>query len=346
MLQRLADRFSPPKVWLDRDGGTHQTPGFGRALIVIPRAACVFRHFDLTDIPAAERDDAIRQRLEQATPFERYGVWLVRRQARVMAWIWDRASEPAATAGRTVPEPLMQRPAASEGLRLVAAGEGVEGQYWADAEHLRESHWWPQAPSVSEWTRFERACGLRASGAVAESLEPGWLERPWARHRLASGGKADRGMRWAGALLVLVLVVEFTAQGVEAWGWHARQNELATRIERLESEAESVLAARERARDARQRATQLLQHLDAPSQLALLASVVEAVEQRRRQLEAWRYVGDNRRGQLELDVSGVGDSGDLVTRLETLPVLRSVGVQSTARQGRLQLQMEVTRHGG
>ena len=334
-------RLSPPKIWLGRNGEQRRTPGIGRAVAVMPRALLTYRLFDLSDIPANERDAALAQRLEQATPFERHGTWLVRRSSHTMAWLWDRDDEPGWAGGRVIPEPLLQAPGSGDAVRLLAQREGYEGQCWDDNGVLTASRWWPEAPTTRDWQRFERAAGRQASSEAPAPQSPEWLARPWASNHSLTSGASSRGLRWAALLLAMGLTVELTAGGVEAWRWQQRQAELAERIDSLETRAETVLSARRRAREARSQAQTLQQQLRAVRQLPLMADVLEVVEDRSsRNIAAWNYS----QGSLQLHVTGVGDAGSVVSRLEDLPRLRSVGVEST-RDRQLRLRMEVMPHG-
>lgn len=273
---RLAAVFSPTRRLLGAEQAALRAGGLlGGLEWVVPRADCRYRRTDFSHLPARQREPAARlasRRMEARPGARSHIAWT---GGIAHAWTWPDAGERlgAGDAG-WIPESLLRRPPAEDGLRLLQQVRGYEGQCWRDGI-LAASQWWPEVPGADAWRRFVRACGLPpgAGDPVPEPVGVGWSE-PWgdrSRRMPASPALLERWAWMAGiGLLCFGLGWQLAGQAY----WRAAQSRLGSRIDALRAQASPLLAARERA-DAARDALLDLQALDAGSDdYRLMAAVV------------------------------------------------------------------------
>lgn len=283
---------------------------------------------------------ALRIQLRQWSPFAEFGEYVVWRGSRALVWIWDAARSQAlmAEAGvkttRVLPESVLHPPLV-EGLRSVRCLDGVEGQHWREGV-LWDSHWWPEAPELLCWQRFQRSCG-GVAGALPKIEEPEWLPAPWGRRQQAL--MLDSGYQRAGLLAVLAVLgfLVFWQIGV-LWKWQRANQELQVRLAASRDAAEPVLKLREQALADREVAERLARLNAYPGQLELMMRIGDAlagVKPNPRFLE-WRY----NPGTLEVVVEDAGaEPRQYVTALQNLPLVADVTAQPERESGRWRLQV-------
>ncbi len=299
----------PPRLCLETaDGVELPPPGRGRRLWVVSRGRCRFLHLPL--LPGADRTrqlDAIGLEIRRLSPFAETGSYLHLAAGFAAVWLWDQQATRAAggAAGidvgrlKILPEPAL-RPPAPDGVRLVEALDGVEGQYWRDGT-LACSRWWPAMPEPGAWILFQRGAAVPPERLVAQVPLPQrlpWLDRPWTR-AAAGFGLARLDLRLAAAVLGLAVLAGYGYQGAQylrlARAGAALQREVAARSAAIEP----ILAARSRALDSLA-ALRALHALDRfPGQLALMARVAEILPPGKSRLNDWAYD----KGQLELSIA-------------------------------------------
>lgn len=234
-------------------------PAAASRTLVLSRALYRVRRLPLEGIERAERLAALRLQAKAWQPFdqcEHAAHW-----EGDAAWLyaWDPRSLPARSAQlppwQVLPECWLRPAPDTDGLRLVAALDGVEAEHWRGGQCVAR-RWWPAAVAsqTEDWTQWLAAQGLAATppAAQAESLPP--LPRP--RHaalplheaRRAQGGGSAAG--W-----VAVLLCGLTG----AVGMSALQAHAALRSAQAEAQAAEPAQRRvqERVREARALAAQV-----------------------------------------------------------------------------------------
>jgi hypothetical protein len=293
---------------------------------VIARALCHYRSFDLANVPAHKRGEALAMQLGQWSPFAEAAHCVVWRGSRAQAWVWDRAAQQEAMreAGvkqaSVLPESLLRPRPAQDGARLLACLEGVEGQFWRNGA-LELSRWWPQAPALKEWQYFLRACGLPLSDPPTPLELP--LGKPWGRPQAAP----QSAQRWeplavtaTAALLIAIAAWQLAA----IWQWQQGLAEVRARATQFENSVAPVLQARTAALADRQ-AIEKLQALNAdPAPLELFLRVAEKLPPGV-ELEHWSY----QTGELKFTVVAQRHDAKLyVETFQALPQFREVKAET------------------
>lgn len=179
------------------------------------RALCRFNRFDLSRLPAAKRKAALALQLPQWSPFTDSAYAIIWQQGFASVWCWDNSRIDAEIlkhgrqpkAEQKIPETLLRAPH-QEGLRLTRCLEGVEGQYWQDAQ-LVASRWWPQSPKAEDWLSFQRDCGVPAEQQQAAIVlrDLPLLVQPWSKISNLAGSTGELPLAELasyGALLLLL----------------------------------------------------------------------------------------------------------------------------------------------
>lgn len=257
---------------------------------MVPRAQLRYRRFEFEALSARQRAAAARIAvMRDALPGALTRIAWVGSVAHVWSWLPPSDVGARERAG-WMPETLLRGRADTDGPRLLALIEGVEGQVWKGGG-LVASQWWPIAPAVDAWHRFLRSAGLSpgADARLPTVSEAGWSP-PWARVRGATAGPdLLEAVAWRVVLAGVAVVL--------GWQVTAREEErdahaaLVARAEALRLRATPILDARERADVARADVERLRALQRASSDYALMPAVSLPLGEGAR-LAGWQRQGD------------------------------------------------------
>jgi hypothetical protein len=263
------------------------TGRIGASQWVLSRTLCRFNRFDLTRLPAAKRKAALALQLPQWSPYSDSAYAIAWQNGFASVWCWDSARIDAEIQkhGKTpksqqkIPETLLRAPL-SAGLRLIKCLDGVEGQYWQDAQ-LIASRWWPQRPDEQAWLSFQRDCGIASEQQETTSvLQALPLQlRPWIKIATASGATDDLPLAEVAlyGVLTLVLGVATVVLGMQYYQIERAIAQRNSDLVAIKGKAGPVFAARESALSALTR----LKSIDAiepyPQPLVLMAALAETL---------------------------------------------------------------------
>jgi hypothetical protein len=177
------------------------------------------------DIPENKRNAVLRVQVRRWAPFPqvKYVAQWSANKASVYAWNDEEVKRTIAEAGLSerrcivYPETFIRAPQ-QNGVRLIAAIEGFEGQVWQQG-FLAFSRWWPKTPSQLEWDMFLRSAGLpldQYGGRVPDISPSEFLEGPWLKKdgHLGAAWSALDEPRYAAAAALLIAgpFIYFTAE--------------------------------------------------------------------------------------------------------------------------------------
>lgn len=247
---------------------------------------CHYRHFSLLDIPAAQRENSLRLKIQQWSPYNHTANYTVWQGGHAQVWIWDLQAqqEKMQSSGikkaTVIPEPLLYtRPLPlAEETRLIHCIEGFEGQIWSEGI-LKGSRWWQNEPTPQEWGMFQRAHAQSATADKPVPAEYALLERPWGRTR---GFKIQQDAVWIGVALLLSVI---TWQTVSVWKWHRATAHVNAQIETLQTQIGSILDLRNRAVADQMVIEKIMTLNPYPQQIKLLADVADLLAQMGKELK-------------------------------------------------------------
>jgi hypothetical protein len=188
---RFPNFRTPRRYWQRSDGVTPPDSGRGRREWILGRSLCHYSSFVLpAGLSQVKREAALRLKVLEWSPFQDPGMLVDWHADRAGVWVWDRQAidDAIRAAGETprrirvLPDSTIVEPA-TDGVRLVAGLEGLEGQVWRN-ETLIASRWWPSSPNGSEWLRFQRAASVHGEEIRAQPPAPVTPEVravPWVR---------------------------------------------------------------------------------------------------------------------------------------------------------------------
>ncbi|MBI1778291.1 MAG: hypothetical protein HYR63_23380 [Proteobacteria bacterium] len=306
--------------------------------MAISRALTPYKRLLLpAGVPNDKRIDALRLQALDWSPYARTDMLFDLSVDGAGVWIWDRDRAEALLAGagrdpiqvRLYPETALKRPL-TEGTRLAACLDGVEGQVWRDRS-LVASRWWPRMPDGAEWLRFQRSAGQASSAPVPLPEEPvqvDWLRRSWPRR--GAFGTAQRPSYNQLGIAAAVLMVAVTAFQV---GEIARLGTMVSQAKRhvatLATTAKPLETARSQALAANDRAKAIFGFASQPSQLALMARIAERLPTNDTLLSDWTAQDPDLRFTLINGTQPI-DSSFIVRAIEGIPGFTGVQVDPAA----------------
>lgn len=161
--------------------------------LVLSRAFCRFEFFKPpSSLSRTDQARAARLRGELAAPFPDSGVTLVRQNAGIGIWYWDRGRVSQILPGlsseksRAVPETVLRAP--GDGWRIVACLDGYEAQLWEEGA-LIASMWRREAFTDAHWAAFVLSTGETRMPAPDTpppmTFAPWRLDGPWRQDLVA-----------------------------------------------------------------------------------------------------------------------------------------------------------------
>lgn len=295
MLSQFARGFSASR-WLRSNSALRQlAEGRNGQEWVLARSFCSYSVLDGAAVPSRKRGGFATMAISRSTPFpdtQSHVEWV---GDRAMVWAWSR--EQALTVGgelqppprKIVPESLFRGQPQESGEELAVLDEGVEGRAWR-GRVLAASHWWPQAPGLSEWNEFRRGAGLAPAAAVPVPIEYPLAERPWAAARSIGMGEAvgrygdylAMAVVAIGAAVLMALLVGAAALKVSIW-------QVDRDIAEREQALEKIINARDAAQHGRANIDALLALRPPASQVELL-TLVSSLIRGNWQLVEWKML--------------------------------------------------------
>lgn len=254
--------------------GTSAPP---RGLTLISRGALRHRCFDLAGIAQVDRLGALQAQLAAWQPMPD-AMYLVAWQGEVaQAFAVDRQglADAGVKAAVWLPETLA-REAGEEGVRLVQALDGVEGQSWRGGV-LQVSRWWAERPELAEWQQFLRQAHW--SGAPAQQV-PAPESPPWIRPRRLPvlseqlGQSRQGSERWL-VIAMLLLMLGFGAMTARTlWDSYEARRRAQLELAEMREQVAPVLKSREAALLAADQGAALIAQLRSPQALEVMAELL------------------------------------------------------------------------
>lgn len=319
---------------------------------VLSRALYRFHVIDLSQVPARSRAQALQLGLIQWTPFARSAYYIAWQGEQAMVWAWDAERVAAAMAAQglnaqrvlVLPETVLRRPLARDGLLLQQCIDGCEGQLWRQGL-LAHSRWWPQAPSAEEWLMFQRDAALppaQQQTVVPTPLASGLAEVPWLDNAGAPGSTALGTERLLLALTSLLLFAATCWYGATWYKLHNQVEVLALQKAQLQAQATPIAQARGQALDDLAKVQSLRALAPYPEQLQLMAKVAQSLPADKSFLKEW----DFQWGQLKFTLSSAADiaATGLIARFQQDSPLREMKALPGRDQKNVTFQADVQRN--
>ena len=272
---------------------------------VLARALYRFKVFDLAQVPAKNRAQALRLELTQWTPFAVSAYYVGWIGETALVWGWDSAKVNAAITAQGLkpqrtqifPETVLQAPH-GDGLCLSRSDKGFDGQLWRKGQ-LERSRWWAQLPAADDWLMFQRDAGIAPTEQQGQAPSPRVVAlstRPWIVQSDSTSGKGFHIERSVVAAVAFLLAVPTFWYGFSLYKVHFVTSDLRTIQAQLKQAVEPVAAARVQSLDHLARWKSLHALAPYPEQLALMAKIAQALPPDRSYVKEW----DFKQGQLKV----------------------------------------------
>ena len=284
---------------------------FGTLQWVLARPLYRFQRFNLTQVPAKNRPQALQLELAQWTPFanSNYYIGWQGQQALVWGWDADKVEQSIAAQGlnlrrvKILPESVLQT-SAENGLCLIRCQEGFEGQFWCEG-YLERSRWWAQMPELDEWIMFQRDTGVASSEQQNRLPAPKnnlLNTQPWIAENSSAeshGIKLEKLIIYLSCFILWLPTFWF---GFELYKVQQSAGLLHDQLVQLKRETEPILNARTQAQDSLARINALRAISPYTEQLTLMAKIAEILPQGG-YIQHWDYQS----GLLKITLSSTHD---------------------------------------
>jgi hypothetical protein len=270
---------------------------FGSVQWVLSRPLYRFQTFELAQVPAKNRAQALQLELAQWTPFAQSAYYIAWQNSTALVWCWNSDKTQSAIHTQNLnpkrvsvlPETLL-RPSTAQGLCLQRCLEGFEGQLWQH-NALKRSRWWADVPDADEWLSFQRDAAVAPDQQQAQAPDP--IDPPLQRKAwIDASASADLGNQFERPAMALGLLTLLTPALWYSFNLYTLQQSTAQLLEQkaqLQKQAEPILLSRGQALDHLSR-IQTLQALDRyPDQLTLMRRIAEALPKDDSLLTEWDF---------------------------------------------------------
>lgn len=317
-----------------------------RAQWIIGRNLCLYRVFDISGLPAKQKESALTMQIRRWAPFPTPGFHIVWGNGIAGVWAWDEErvnssiEEVGVQAISVLPESVyLPRKEDTAAVWLPATEQGFIFQLWVDGFLFIEK-WFSKKPDAKRfdlfirsielpgscklnWQEIQAICHKAADNPVPEKLTTPWgaknktwsiLQKlPWEQTMLLGAG-----------VLVLCAYVWLITGAIVAT---RALSEVNDRAKLLEASVEDVLDARATAERLNQQSKQQLLLLDYPQQLMLMADIESVFKPFNLVLKEWDFKG----ATLEVTTEGKVNTLNVVKKLEELNWITSVSVSALRR---------------
>lgn len=299
---------------------------FGAVQWVLTRPLYRFQTFDLTQVPAKSRAQALHLELSQWTPFASSGYYVGWHGQQALVWGWDadKVNQAIVAQGikpqraRILPESVLQA-AIENGLCLSRCHEGFEGQFWHESQ-LERSRWWAQLPTSDEWLMFQRDAGITPNEQQAQPPSPRVSPlnlRPWVNEVGSAGDQKMQRERLVIALSVFLLLLPTFWYGFSLYKLQRSAAQLHEQLVQLQRQTKPIIEARRQTLDYVARINVLRATSPYPEQLALMGEIAQVLPQDKSYIQFW----DFQSGQLKITVT----STDNIPTTFLIGVLQQAG---------------------
>lgn len=334
-----------------RFGGLRAAFDWRRTALPVPRRLCHHLVLDVRKLPRRYLLNSLRLQLVQLTGLQRVGFACKVREGRAHIWYWDESEAGFVRAiGATGdahniapwPEPLL-RAMPSDGLHLIACGEGCEAVAIEDGE-LRRSRWFRVPPDDAAWAGFVRDAGLAPTDHTRPAPQaPARIERPSGWQLTSSLVTPLPLLAWGIAVLVALLGAALIARGLYEYKLGrliaAEQNEIA----RIRGENAVTLALHKDLGDQSAYLAALGRVQPSTRQLELMMDIARSglfSDPYRIHLVEWEYRSERLRLQIGVPVEDFS-LGDFLAQLEKLPGLTGIRLMPDSPRGTIGIQANV-----
>jgi len=315
-----------------------------RSVWLVARSLCLYRCWDMHDVPVPERENAIQLAIQQWSPFKQTGHFIAWVNSFAQVWCWDEGlrqscANDADIQCRTIlPETIYTSSAEDTGFCLRATAEGNEGQYWEEGV-LRASHWWPEQPLEDQWTWFQRSVGKVPETSIPLLENHELNEAPWKQARLWRQWVSHGYEPLLVKLFAALLIIGFTWQLTTLWKLNDYNKVLQNEISQLSKGVGALLDARNAAIIDHERLQSIQQLAKNPKQLLLMKNIIKAMpDQETTKLVSWNSTGSRLQIVLQGDAL---NASNIIKAYESLPAFSEVVTEVQSRPTQLLIGMKV-----
>lgn len=321
---------------------------------ILGRSVCLYRLLPMKNIPKRDWEKALSIRLNQISPWNNTGSYIVYSDNSAQVWLWDEdarntlARENNATKSRPIPEPLLRKKPQTDGPLLYQCLDGVELQYWQN-DTLLLSHWWKSQPS------YEKLCSILQTNdlvppkkeqlARAASLQ----NHPWAASStgvFSSTWLREKSEQLAWLILLFFFITFTTWFSTQYLQLHHAIKKEKMVAQKLQAKLETSLQSRSRSAENLHYINSIRQLRQKPYATLIFATALKLIDKHQATLISWNYHNAN----LVLDLSGKPgrdnqpaalNEAALIVAFEKDPLFQNVRVNKDKSASTLRLILSI-----
>lgn len=327
-----------------------------RAQWVVARNLCLFKCFDINDLPAKNKLEALEVLVRRWVPYEHVGYHAIFKPNFAIVWAWDKSQvdssvdELGVQVVSVLPESVYYPELEGSGGRWIESQDkGYIFQMWFDGALVVEK-WFSSHPSTQKFDLFIRSIEVPSNMALSweqlseichSAKKAGamiLLKSPWgAKNKNLS---IVQNLPWEATSVLAViacLALSYVWIMSSSLSIYSSLKEVSERVKSIETSVEPVLTARINAESENRRLKELIDLIDYPSQSYLIADVSELLLSFDLVLKEWSFQG----ARIELITEGKVNTLGLVKKFEQFEWVKSVSVSGRRQQNQNMFALEL-----
>ena len=308
--------------------------------IVVPRAKCLYRCFDLRDIPASSQRQALQLKIQQWSPWPNPLTNIIWQNNFAQVWCWQAETEIHPKINYLVETRFSPRINHS-GHQLLACNPGYEAQYWQQGI-LKESHWWPETPTPAIWKNFQRAAGIQ-DYADLPAITTEKLPQAWGKNYKLDKNALLIALEqniWQAVPITVIFLIAW--QGLQIYRLHQDIRSQRQQQTELSQQIETILQTRNHIQQDQHYLNQITSLWRGYRQLQLLSDVVTHLpDPSGMKIMHWEYSPTQLRFMLQTSNT---DPSVFVKNYTDLPWAKEVTAQPDPKNGHITLIIRLKHH--
>jgi len=313
-----------------------------RFIVPVKRSACVFAHFNFSNLSQSLKQKSLSIQLKKISPFKNFEQYVIWVENDAMVWIWQSSENNLKTKQikdkiKYIPETILTGSRQKDLIELTKLSTGVEGRIWKNSL-LIGSRFWTKEPELHEWNLFLRTHGLKPMAELPKSQPYTLLKEPWYKptiyQEIFTWIKIIHPLWYISYAAIAVLSFQLTS----IVQLSQVNNSLQRQYEQSLQSANEIVTARELAFDSRKSIHQLQQLSPWPMSLKTLADSLQLITDMDATINRWSF----NNGELTLDINAkTPDPKLFVEKFESSPFFEDVRINNQTRNSNISLILKV-----
>ncbi len=304
---------------------------------VISRSLCLYKCFALQNIPLKERNDVLRLKAMQWSPYKDYRTYVIWHEEQVQVWLWKQKTNQQTHQVYTVETAHYPIPE-QNGIRILRCIEGFEAQYWQKGV-LLNSHWWITEPSENTWLKFQRVVGQQPTGKIPTITSLNMELKTWKK-----GGSLEQQQTlaleswvWKAIILIPIVIVTWTITEITLLKQQLEKVEIAKA--EISQKITPTLQAKTETNQNQQKINILAALFNKTTQIEYIEQFLQVFSIKKElQIISWEFVNNNLTIVIQSDKL---DPSWVVKKITEINWVNTISTSNTGRAGQMKITIKI-----